>query len=127
MFYQSHCIGSVLHVCNGTSPFGDLRIDRYSNSTDIRADYRHLPIKDNSFDTVICDPYWGKSERVDKGLIDWLSELRRVAKQRIIIIHNSLFVLPKWKLVDAYAVKARGYWFWKVVQIHEPDNPVIPW
>lgn len=121
MFYQFLCAGKVLHVCSGHSQFGDVRIDRFTNCCDIRGDYRHLPIKDKSFDTVICDPPWAKSERFDKGIINWLSELKRVARQRMVIIHTTIFHLPGWKLVDAYAVQSKGL-LWKVVQVHEPTR-----
>lgn len=116
--YQTLCVGSVLHVCCGHSLFGDVRVDRYTNSVDVHADYRWLPFKDKSFDSVICDPPWAKSERLDAGIIGWLRELDRVTRHRIVIIHTTMFQLPGWKLIDAYCVRAKGL-LWKVVQVHE--------
>jgi hypothetical protein len=116
-FYSKLCIGRVLHVCSGKSSFGDVRVDRYEKC-DVRADYRYLPFKDNSFDTVICDPVWGKSERLDSGIMQWLSELRRVARKRIVIVHNTIFSIRGCVLVNVYAVKVRGL-LWKVVQVHD--------
>ena len=124
MFYQSLCVGSVLHVCSGYSQLGSVRVDRYTDCCDIRADYRHLPFKDKTFDTVICDPPWAKTEQLDKGIISWLSELERVARQRLLIIHITMFNLPGWKIKDAYAVQSKGL-LWKVVQVHEPNMGFI--
>ena len=116
-FYKSKCIGTVVHVCCGRSTFGDLRIDKYEKTADMLADYRRLPIPDKSYDTALCDPYWGKKEQVDLGL-SWLHELRRVARKRIIIVHNTLFTIKGCKLVEAWAVNTKGI-FWKVMAIYD--------
>jgi len=51
------CEGSVLHVCCGESKIGDVRID-LEKEADIRASMYFLPIRPESFDTVLCDPPW---------------------------------------------------------------------
>jgi hypothetical protein len=49
--------GYSLHVCCGESKIGDVRID-LTKQADVKADMFHLPIRNASFDTVICDPPW---------------------------------------------------------------------
>jgi len=111
-FYRFKVEGLSLHVCSGVSRLGDVRLDRTfypeASPENFLADYRHLPIRGNCFDTVICDPEWGKRERVDRGVIGWLSELRRVARRKVIIVHNTVFRLPGLDLRECWAVKARG-------------------
>lgn len=121
-FYKSQCMGSVIHVCSGKSNFGGVQLDLFEKA-DIKADYRHIPIKDKAFDTVICDPPWGKSERVDKGIKNWLYELRRVSRYRIIIIHNTIFKIKGARLKRVYAVNKSGY-FWKIVSVYDV-NPTL--
>lgn len=118
-FYRTKCIGFTLHVCCGVSTSGDVRVDKYDGEPDIRADYRFLPFQDSSFDTVLCDPPWGKREQVHLGIINWISELRRVTKKRIIIIHNTMFVIVGCQLIEAWAVCARGGFLYKPVSIYE--------
>ena len=120
-FYSKQIVGSCLHVCSGRSSIGDVRIDLYERA-DIKADYRHLPIRDKSFDTVICDPYWGKKERVDKGIMQWLDELRRIARKRIIIVHNTIFTIRGWRIVRAWAVNTGKGLFWKVCVVYAPEG-----
>ncbi len=49
--------GYSLHVCCGESSIGDVRID-IEKSSDIKASMFNLPIRPESFDTVLCDPPW---------------------------------------------------------------------
>jgi len=117
-FYASKCLGKTLHVCCGESKFGDVRVDIQPHDEDVLCmDYRNLEFADMSFDTVICDPPWGKREALDKGL-KWLNELKRVARKRVIIIHNSFFTLKNFKLTEAWCVRAKGL-LWKVCGIYD--------
>ena len=119
-FYREKCIGRTIHVCCGVSSIGDVRVDIEPQAEGvIKADYRNLPYPDQSFDTALCDPPWGKREQVSKGL-SWLYELSRVSRKRVIIIHNTIFVIRGWKLVELWAVQSKGTLFWAVCQIHEP-------
>jgi len=111
-FYQGKLEGLVLHVCCGESLVGDVRIDIEAQEPHPRdfilADYRHLPIRDKAFTSVICDPKWGKTERVDEGIIQWLSELRRVSNKKVVIVHNTIFNFPGLTLEKCWAVRAKG-------------------
>jgi SAM-dependent methyltransferase len=51
------CEGKVLHVCSGESTIGDVRID-LEKKADVKASMFNLPIRPESFDTVLCDPPW---------------------------------------------------------------------
>jgi len=118
LFYRSKIIGYCLHVCCGKSKLGDVRVDLYpQDKATSKADYRHLPFRDLSFDTVICDPPWGKSEALDKGL-RWLLELKRVARKRVIIIHNTIFKIPQFELKEVWCVNAAGI-LWKICSIYD--------
>ena len=76
-FIAARADGFTIHVMNGNSQLGDLRIDRYTENTDIRADALHLPLSNEVADTVICDPPWDMDYTL-KGRL--LSELRRITK-----------------------------------------------
>lgn len=123
-FYESKLVGLTLHVCSGASKLGDVRTDLHEPS-DLVADYRHLPIRSKCFETVICDPPWAKRERLDKGISNWLYELRRVARNRIIIIHKNIFKIKYWQLVKSWAVKAKGI-LYKECSIYEPEYALNP-
>jgi len=77
-------VGKTLHICCGKSKLGDCRMDLYQANIDVRADAAHLPFADLSWDTVLIDPPYN-------GVFQWnhdmLSELARVARQRIIFQH----------------------------------------
>lgn len=83
-FVESLIVGSCLHVCCGKSTIGDLRVDLFDETADVKADAAKLPIEDQQFDTVLCDPPYN-------GKLQWnhdlLVELARVAKRRIIFQH----------------------------------------
>ena len=61
---QGLFIGRTLHVCSGKSMLGDVRLDADAeNNPDIICDASDMKdfVKDNEFETVICDPpYNGK-------------------------------------------------------------------
>jgi len=103
-FIKSKIIGTSLHVCCGNSNLGDYHIDIEKQEAQdkdvfILADMFHLPIKHQSFDTVICDPIWNLGYHVRHKLI-W--ELRDCVKYQGILIFNSLW-FPKintMKLMD---------------------------
>lgn len=83
-FIGSLLIGKSLHVCCGKSTLGDLRVDMFEDTADLKADARKMPLPDKSFDTVLCDPPYN-------GKLQWnhdlLCELARLAKTRIIFQH----------------------------------------
>lgn len=85
-YIKSRAQGFTLHLCNGDSNFGDLRIDLYSQNTDITANMLYLPIKSNSFDTVVCDPPWAMDNRFRIRLA---TEVRRVLKFGGLFILNA--------------------------------------
>jgi hypothetical protein len=84
-YLETLLLGKSLHVCCGLSKLGDIRLDLDPNvKPDIIADAAKLPLEDDSFDTVLCDPpYNGKFQWNH----DMLSELSRVASKRIIFQH----------------------------------------
>lgn len=85
-FIVAQCDGFTVHIMNGDSQLGDLRIDKYSENTDIRADVLLLPLKDEVADTVVCDPPWSMDNR-DKPKL--MREIRRILKFGGKLIFNS--------------------------------------
>ena len=56
-FLVSALIPNSLHVCCGLSPLGNIRLDLDFNvSPDAVCDASKLPLKDASFESVLCDP-----------------------------------------------------------------------
>jgi hypothetical protein len=81
---QDHCIGTTLHVCCGMSKIGNVRLDLFQPSVDVQANMSRLPFPAMSFNTVIIDPPYNSKLQV---MHDMLSELSRVAIDRIIFQH----------------------------------------
>lgn len=99
-FLKKECVGLTLNVCSGRSTVGDVRIDvMKEHNPDIIADLLHLPFKDKTFDTVICDPpfnYW--QQRMKQFAI--LLELKRLTKTKLILasgLFPRLSVGKAWK------------------------------
>lgn len=85
-FIASHCNGFTVHIMNGGSPLGDLRVDKYSRDTDITADAFCLPLRGQIADTVVCDPPWLMDNKYKLLL---LREIVRILKLGGILIFNS--------------------------------------
>ena len=84
---QGLFIGKTLHVCCGKSLLGDVRLDADAeNNPDIICDASKMQdfVKDNEFETVICDPPYNGNFQWNHDL---LAELSRVASKRIIFQH----------------------------------------
>lgn len=103
-----------LHVCCGKSRLGDVRVDLFEDSADIKADATALPFPDESFESVLCDPpYNGKFQWNH----DMLKELSRVASRRIIFQHWFIPADPdglwkkwhKFQLSEVYLWQPRTY------------------
>jgi hypothetical protein len=115
---QGLFIGTTLHVCCGKSQLGDVRLDHDpDNNPDIICDASNMKafVDDNQFETVLCDPpYNGKFQWNH----DLLSELPRVASQRIIFQHwfipanpNGLYkkAQEKFELTDVLVWQPKTY------------------
>lgn len=103
-------IPSSLHVCCGLSPLGDVRVDADpNNKPDVICDAADLPFPDQSFDSVLCDPPYN-------GEFDWnhklLTELSRVARERIIFQHWFIPANPdgNWKKWHRFALTECYLW-----------------
>ena len=81
-FLTTQFIGNTLHICCGASQIGNVRLDLdIEHSPNIICDASKLCVKDNGFETVLCDPpYNGKFQWNH----DLLKELSRIASKRII-------------------------------------------
>lgn len=92
---KSLCEGFTLHVCCGDSRLGDVTIDLHKPAN-IKADMFHLPIRRDSFDTVVCDPYWELPYHLRGKL---LRQLRDCIKPGGRLVFNC-FWFPKTRGLD---------------------------
>ncbi len=112
-YIASRARGFTIHVCNGNSQLGDLKVDLTSDITDLRGDARCLPLKDDVADTVICDPPW-EIPYHHRGQL--LKELRRIIKPGGQLIFNAPWspkcpglpveeiLVPEWQLMSFHNV-----------------------
>ena len=74
-----------LHVCCGASHLGHIRVDAdVLHRPTLVADAAHLPFRDRTLNSVLCDPPYNGRMRWNHDL---LTELSRVATRRIIFQH----------------------------------------
>lgn len=110
-------IGRTLHVCCGKSRLGNVRLDMYEESADIRCDAADMRgyVADGEFDTVLCDPPYNGKFQWNHNL---LSELARVASVRIVFqhwfipaTHRGLYkkAQEKFVLTETYVWQPRTY------------------
>lgn len=116
-FLKTLLLGRSLHVCCGKSKLGDVRLDLHEETADIKCDASNMKgcVKDDEFNTVLCDPpYNGKFQWNH----DLLKELSRVAKDRIVFQHWFIPSNPngrykkaqnKFMLTQAYVWQPKTY------------------
>lgn len=82
-FVQKYCTGSLLQVCCGGSQLGEIRIDidPKAPAANVLATQYQLPLRDQSFDTVACDPIYRLAML---RRIELQRELARIARRRIL-------------------------------------------
>lgn len=108
-FIETILIPKTLHVCCGKSTIGDLRVDLFDETADVKMDAAKMDFKDNSFETVLCDPpYNGKMQWNH----DLLCELSRIASKRIIFQHWFIPADPygQWKKFNEFRLKDIFVW-----------------
>src|SRR3990170_1050782 len=81
---ESLLIGKSLHMCCGKSKLGTVRLDLHEPGVDIQVDAAHTGLDDKSFDSVLCDPPYNGQFQWNHDL---LTELARLARERIIFQH----------------------------------------
>lgn len=95
----THSVGSLLQVCCGGSYSGQVRVDLDPNApaVNVIADALKLPLLDQSFDTVACDPIY---EMVYPDRVHLQRELTRVARLRVIFKAPWIPRASGWRLQD---------------------------
>lgn len=92
-FLQTLFIGRTLHACCGKSRIGDVLLDINEDHVHIKCDAANMEcIKDDEFDTVLCDPPYNGEFQWNHDL---LKELSRVASKRIIFQHWFIPATPQ--------------------------------
>lgn len=106
LLITSKCKGFVVHVCNGESNLGDVRIDKFSGNTDIIGDMLNLPIKTGVADTVVCDPPYEFSFTSRPKLV---YECRRILKIGGLFIYKGWWIpaAPGMTLLELIPIKGR--------------------
>jgi len=66
----------LLHVCSGSSRFGDVTADLYEPA-DLRASWVNMPFERDSFGAVFADPPWGATYK--KEVAEFVREALRIA------------------------------------------------
>lgn len=113
---QGLLVGKSLHACCGKSRLGDVLLDMdATHNPDILADAADMPVADDEYETVLCDPPYN-------GDHDWnhrlLAELSRVASKRIVFQHWFIPASPngryrkaqeKFALAEIYVWQPKTY------------------
>lgn len=100
----------TIHICSGASNLGDIRLDRYFDTTkafidepgtpNLRGDMCYLPIKSGIAEAVICDPpySWLRFSKFFKQMVD---EITRITAPggKVIFVFPSVFYHPTLELV----------------------------
>jgi hypothetical protein len=107
---SSLLIGRSLHLCCGKSKLGTVRLDLFEEDADIRADAAHTGLADKSFDSVLCDPPYNGEFQWNHDL---LTELGRLACQRIIFQHWFLPCDPDGQYKKANYFKLSAIYVWQ--------------
>jgi Methyltransferase domain len=98
-FVVTRSVGTIAQVCTGGSGLGVVRLDadRKAPSVNVVANFRDLPLRDGSFDTVVCDPPYA-IPYPDRVRLQ--RELARVARSRVILKAPWVMRAAGWKLAD---------------------------
>jgi hypothetical protein len=110
MVLNSLLIPKSLHVCCGYSQLGDVRVDlNIEMNPDVIVDASQLPFKNESFESILCDPPYNGKFQWNHNL---LSELSRVAKNRIVFQHWFIPADPegKWKKWHKFMLREIYVW-----------------
>ncbi len=102
-FLLGKMIGKVLQVCCGGSDVGHVRVDRdpMAPGLNVIADQGSLPFKNQSFDTVACDPIY---ELDYPNRIRLQREIGRVARLRIVFKAPWIPRINGWKLEETVLI-----------------------
>jgi hypothetical protein len=117
-FLRDMKIGFTLNICCGNDPTGDVKadIDREllrklkksrlkDNCEYVCCDVKHPPFRDNSFDTVICDPPFSIYNR-----LMWIIGLANLTRKRLILSSPPLDIKldkRRWER-KLYYIKGNG-------------------
>lgn len=107
---SSLLIGRSLHLCCGKSKLGTVRLDLFEEDADIQADAANTGLADKSFDAVLCDPPYNGEFQWNHDL---LTELSRLACQRIIFQHWFLPCDPNGQYKKANYFKLSAIYIWQ--------------
>lgn len=107
---ESLLVGRSLHLCSGKSKLGTVRLDLHEENADIHEDAAHTSLDDKSFDTVLCDPPYNGEFQWNHDL---LTEIARLACQRIIFQHWFLPCDPDGQYKKANYFKLSAIYVWQ--------------
>jgi len=113
-WFEERMRGETLHLCCGLTHFDNaVNIDIDPNAeADIVADMFNLPVRHESFDTVICDPPYRLA--IDKRAL-WvrciLEPLKKRRGSRILLKTDFIpYFGPTWTLKELVVYQGGRYW-----------------
>ena len=113
LWFESRMEGEVLHLCCGKTRFNALNIDLDPNSeADLLADMFHLPVRPESFDTVICDPpYKLAIHKRAQWVRTLLYPIKKKRGSRILLKTDFIpYFGPAWTLKELVIYQGARYW-----------------
>jgi len=128
-WFSERAKGRTLHLCCGYTHFDfaiNLDVDRQAN-LDVQADMFDLPFKDNTFDTIICDPPYRLA--IHKRAL-WVREMFRVIKKkkgsRILLKTDFIPYFSNFELKELIVYQGKRYWAPVSLLLHyELINPTL--
>jgi hypothetical protein len=98
----------LLHVCSGSSDFGDVTLDKYEPA-DVEGDWTNLPFESDSFAAVFADPPWNSGYK--SAVAEFMREALRVAP--------IAYLMAPWLYGAAWADLTR-VWYRQFPGVHTP-------
>lgn len=87
----------ILHVCAGSSRLGDVRVDMFHPSADIKGDMYQLPFASGAFGTVFLDPPFPIEGTPVHQRLRYYQECSRVVRKGgLVMLHAPWMPGPTW-------------------------------
>lgn len=100
--------GPSLHMCSGSSRLGDVRLDAFHPSADVRGDARRAPFEDATFGAVLMDPPWTIQDLRERHR--FIAEAARVLRDEgVFLLYAPWMPQPSWGLLEGVWVRVQDH------------------